>query len=177
MYTVNQVGKKYGLSRSTLLYYDKIELLKPSARSNANYRLYSNDDLQRMDRISTYREAGLSLDAINEILKSGETESTEVLEQRLESLNNEISELRKQQQLIVTLLGSNSLVRSTKTMNKDQWVNILKTSGMDDAAMHRWHINFEKDLPEVHTDFLQSLGFNPDEIVKIKNWSKNSDHT
>ncbi|WDE02428.1 MerR family transcriptional regulator [Thalassomonas actiniarum] len=172
MYTVNQLGKKYDLSRSTLLYYDKIGLLKPSARSEANYRLYSQSDVQRMEKIATYREAGLSLESIADILNSGETKSTKALEQRLINLNSEISKLRLQQQLVVGLLGRDSLIRTSRTMNKEQWVNILKASGMDAEARHRWHVEFEKDLPEMHADFLESLGCKPDEVEKIRAWSR-----
>jgi DNA-binding transcriptional MerR regulator len=172
MFTVNQLGKKYGLSRSTLLYYDKVGLLKPSARSEANYRLYSPSDVEKMESIVTYREAGLSLEAIAEIIHTDDTKSTKILEQRLVNLNNEMSQLRQQQQLIVKLLGHDSLIRTTKSMDKEQWVNILKASGMDDEAMHKWHIEFEKDLPEVHSDFLESLGCSADEVAKIKAWSK-----
>ena len=171
MFTVNQLGKKYQLSRSTLLYYDKIGLLKPSARSSSNYRLYSSSDAQRMEKITTYRDAGLSLESIADILESNETESTTVLEERLIKLNQEISQLRHQQQLVVELLGHNSLIRTAKTMNKEQWVNILKASGMDEQAMHKWHIEFERDLPEVHTDFLESLGCTAEEVKGIKAWS------
>ncbi|QQX80250.1 hypothetical protein JK628_22755 [Shewanella sp. KX20019] len=42
---------------------------------------------------------------------------------------------------------------------------------MDEQAMHKWHIEFEKDLPEVHTDFLESLGCTTEEITEIKAWS------
>ncbi|MCG7547423.1 MerR family transcriptional regulator [Pseudoalteromonas sp. Of7M-16] len=172
MYTVNQLGKMYDLSRSTLLYYDKIGLLKPSARSEANYRLYSNNDLKKMEKIATYREAGLSLESIADILNSDDTNSTAILEQRLHNLNSEISELRKQQQLVVELLGKDSLVRTTKIMNKEQWVNILRSSGMDEDDMHRWHREFERDLPEVHQDFLESLGCSPEEVSSIRKWSQ-----
>ena len=172
MLTINQVAKKYGLSRSTLLYYDKIGLLKPSARSEANYRLYSNKDIQRMEKVAAYREAGLSLENIAEVINANDTKSTKILEQRLINLNQEMSDLRRQQQTVISLLGKESLVRSSKVMNKEQWVNILRSSGMDDEAMHRWHIEFERDLPEAHSDFLESLGCNPEEITSIRNWSK-----
>ena len=172
MFTINQLVKKFALSRSTLLYYDKINLLKPSARSEANYRLYSQADIERMEKIATYRDAGVSLESIAEILDSSGTKCTSILEQRLDSLNSEISLLRSQQQLVVSLLDRTSLVRKTKTMNKEQWVNILKASGMDEEAMRRWHIEFERDLPEAHTDFLESLGIGNEEIKVIKSWAK-----
>lgn len=171
MYTVGQLVKEFGLSRSTLLFYDKIGLLKPSARSEANYRLYSQADFGRMAQISTYRKAGLSLDSIAEVLCSEGTKSSSVLKQRLENLNSEISRLRNQQQLIISLLGNDSFLRSTKVMNKSQWVAILKSSGMDEEAMRRWHIEFEKDLPKAHSDFLESLGIDKTEIEEIKSWA------
>ena len=48
-YTVGQLVKAFKLSRSTLLYYDKINLLTPSGEwTEANYRLYTQDDFDRM---------------------------------------------------------------------------------------------------------------------------------
>lgn len=172
MLTVNQLAKKYKLSRSALLYYDKIGLLKPSVRSQSNYRLYTAEDDNRLRLITTYRDTGLSLKAIANILQAEEHQSAVVPEKRLLSLNTEISNLRKQQQLIIELLGAESLFRSTKTMNKDQWVKILRASGMDEDAMHKWHIEFERDLPEMHQDFLESLGCDAEEVKRIRQWSK-----
>lgn len=172
MFTINQLAKQFGLSRSTLLYYDKIGLLSPSARSSANYRLYSTKDQERMAKIATFREAGLALETIQEMLAATDSKASEVLEQRLMNLNDEIHQLRQQQQLVVQLLGKDSLLRQAKTMSKDQWVNILRASGMDDEAMHRWHIEFERDLPQVHSDFLASLGCSEKEISDIRAWSK-----
>lgn len=175
MYKIGQLVKKFGLSRSTLLYYDKIGLLKTTTRSESNYRLYSQEDVDRLTKIVTYKEAGLSLEAIVEILDLSSNESAQILETRLESLNAEIRHLRQQQQRIVQLLGKETLLRSAKVMNKTQWVTILKASGMDEQAMRQWHIEFEKDLPEVHNDFLESLGICAEEIAQIKAWSKGNE--
>src|SRR5574344_1987818 len=48
MHTIGQIAKRFALSRSTLLYYDTIGLLSPSGRSQANYRLYTDNDVRRM---------------------------------------------------------------------------------------------------------------------------------
>jgi len=173
LYTIGELVKKFDLSRSTLLYYDKIGLLKPSGRSEANYRLYTQDDFERMTQISIYKDAGLSLGSIAEILCSASNHLFKVLEQRLESLNSEMSRIRQQQHLILKLLEKDSLLRSAKIMNQTQWVNILKASGMDENAMRQWHIEFERALPEAHSDFLESLGIDVENIEKIKTWSRN----
>jgi len=172
MYNIGQLVKEFKLSRSTLLYYDKIGLLKPSARSEANYRLYTQGDFDRMEQIAMYKQAGLSLESIAEILASSNNYASKLLEKRLGDLNSEIVQLRKQQQFILQLLNKDSLVRSSKTMKKQQWVEILKSSGMDEQAMRQWHIEFERNLPEVHTGFLESLGIEPAETTSIKTWSK-----
>ena len=39
-----ELAKSAGLSRSTLLYYDRLGLLRPVGRSESNYRLYSATD-------------------------------------------------------------------------------------------------------------------------------------
>ncbi|WP_284380270.1 MerR family transcriptional regulator [Litoribrevibacter albus] len=172
MYRIGQLVKDFGLSRSTLLYYDRIGLLKSQIRTGANYRIYSEADYHRLGKICTYKQAGISLEDIKSLLDTSECNITNVLEKRLESLNSEISELRKQQQVVVSLLGKDSLLRSTKTMSKEQWVDILKASGMTEEDMHRWHVAFERSLPEAHTDFLESLGIDNAEIARIKQWSK-----
>ena len=64
MYTISQLGAMFGLSRSTLLYYDSLGLLRPSARSEAGYRLYSDDDCTRMRQIVLFRGLGVPLSKI-----------------------------------------------------------------------------------------------------------------
>ncbi len=56
-------------------------------------------------------------------------------------------------------------------LRSQQWVNMLKASGMDEIAMHQWHIEFERDLPEMHQDFLESLGCSLEEVAQIRQWS------
>ena len=49
MYTVSKIAQRFGLSRSTLLYYDRIGLLSPSGRSPGDYRLYDQADCDRLE--------------------------------------------------------------------------------------------------------------------------------
>jgi len=172
MYTIGQLVKQFAISRSSLIYYDRIGLLKPSARSNSNYRLYTEADRQRMQQIELYKEAGLSLQEIADLLDGSSDKPTVILESRLEHLNREISQLRQQQQLIVELLGNASQLCKSRVMDKAQWVKILSASGLDEAAMRRWHIEFERDMPEAHQDFLESLGIETAEIAEIRSWSQ-----
>lgn len=172
MYTIGKLVKVFNLSRSTLLYYDKIGLLKPSTRTESDYRVYSEQDFNRMTKIAMYKKAGLSLEAIAEILDSADDQISNILEQRLENLNLEMSRIRQQQRFVLQLLGKDSLLRKAKMMNKAQWVKILADSGMDEAARHQWHVEFERNLPEAHHDFLEALGMSQAEIEAIKAFAR-----
>jgi len=172
MLTIGQLCKRFRLARSTLIYYDKLGLLQPSGRSEANYRLYTDADIKRLEQICRYREAGVQLKEIIELLEGKKERSVFLLEQRLMSINQQMSDLRAQQQSLLQLLDKNSLLRESKTMTKQQWVDVLRAAGMSDEDMRRWHIEFERQLPEMHTDFLQSLGIEAVEIERIKTWSK-----
>jgi hypothetical protein len=57
-------------------------------------------------------------------------------------------------------------------MTKKNWVSILGATGMDEADMWRWHVEFEKAAPEAHQDFLESLGIPKREIRQIRGASR-----
>ena len=171
MFTIGQVAKKYGLSRSTLIYYDKIGILTPSGRSESNYRLYSDNDLKKMDRTILFRSAGLSLDSIHSLLDKKGDDLNSALEHRLSSINNEIQGLRNQQKVILNILENESAAKGSRVINKETWVSLLKAAGLDEEGMRNWHIEFEKTSPEAHQDFLESIGIEKDEIISIREWS------
>lgn len=172
MFTIGQVAKKYTLSRSTLIYYDTIGLLSPSARSPSNYRLYSSSDVKKMERIVLFRSAGLPLDAIATLLENESDDLDTVLENRLFAINAEIQALRQQQKIILKLLEVESAIKDTRVMTKDAWVALLEAAGLDEAGMWKWHAEFEKTAPEAHQDFLESIGIDDEEIEAIRTWAK-----
>jgi MerR family transcriptional regulator, thiopeptide resistance regulator len=67
-YKVGEVTRLSNVSARLLHHYDEIGLLVPSARTDAGYRLYSADDLERLRQILFYRELDFGLDEIGEIL-------------------------------------------------------------------------------------------------------------
>ena len=59
---IHEVGAALGLTTRTLRYYEELGLLKPAARSEGDYRLYDEDDLERLRFIKGLRDdAGFSL--------------------------------------------------------------------------------------------------------------------
>lgn len=66
--TVGQVAARYGITVRSLHHYDAIGLLRPSERSHAGYRLYTSDDLQRLQHVVVYRRLGFALDEVAALL-------------------------------------------------------------------------------------------------------------
>ncbi|GAA5064535.1 DNA-binding transcriptional MerR regulator [Thermocatellispora tengchongensis] len=82
-YTVGVVVELAGVSVRTLHHYDEIGLLEPSERSAAGYRLYSGEDLRRLQRILFYRELDFDLGTIGAILADpARTDADRLREQR-----------------------------------------------------------------------------------------------
>ena len=168
MFTVGALARSVGLARSTLLFYDRIGLLPPSQRSASGYRLYGEAARKRLEAIRTYRGVGLGLEEIRALLDARGGRTASILTLRLERLNDEISRLRGQQRVIVQLLQNRALLPRARALDKRRWVQILAATGLDEAAMQRWHTEFEALAPEAHEDFLESLGIPPREIALIR---------
>jgi DNA-binding transcriptional MerR regulator len=172
MLSVSKLAKSCGLSRSTLLYYESVGLLKPAARSTANYRRYGEKDLRRLQQICAYRDAGLKLDDILRILDRPETDATSVLKRRLIELNAEIETLRDHQRAILRLLQSNQSLWRTKVITKDKLVSIMRASGLTEDDMNRFHTEFERNAPDEHQEFLEFLHIPAEEIRTIREHSR-----
>ena len=66
--TVSQVAGVAGVSVRALHHYDEIGLLRPSGRSSAGYRLYSDADLARLQQVLFFRALELPLEEIARIM-------------------------------------------------------------------------------------------------------------
>lgn len=171
-YTVTRLAREWGLSRSTLLYYESLGLVTPASRTAAGYRCYGEHEAERLARVCAYREAGLSLDAIRRLLDGPELAQAGVFRQRLDEINREIARLREQQALLVRLLESEAATKETRVLDKARWVAMLREAGADEAMMTRWHETFEAQAPEAHQDFLESLGLGDEDIAEIRAGSR-----
>ena len=169
MYTVGRLAKRYGLSRSTLLYYDRIGLLSPSGHAKGEYRRYSARDDARLARICQYRRAGIALREIGRMLDGPpDTAVAGALENRLAQLNEEMEGLREQQALVAGLLGRSDLLGGCGPMDKATWVSLLAAAGFSEEEMRRWHVRFERSAPDKHELFLRHLNIPGDEITAIR---------
>jgi DNA-binding transcriptional MerR regulator len=171
MWTVTKLARACGLSRSTVLYYESIGLLKPARRTSGNYRRYTEEDVARLRQVCVYRDAGLKLADIGVLLSRPGGEAAAVLRRRLLELDAEIARLRGHQMSILRLLKT-SIPRRFEMVSKEKFVAVMKAAGFTQEDMQRWHSEFEKLAPAEHQEFLEFLGIPAAEIVQIRAWSR-----
>jgi DNA-binding transcriptional MerR regulator len=122
---IGEVAERVGLSLRTVRYYEEVGLVTPSARSEGGFRLYSEDDVQRLLVVKRMKPLGLSLEEMRELLevldRSARPEGLEVAElredvaalesygergdERIEQLERELAEARKLRLRISERLG------------------------------------------------------------------------
>lgn len=176
--TLGRLARATGLARASLLHYEALGLLVPQARSAAGYRYYGEAELERLKSIRRYRDAGLSLAAIRDLLAPTKpstrlrSEPAALLEARLIDLSNEIESLRTQRALLARLLAMREFRNVQRCRDKAAWTNLLRRAGFSEAEMRAWHTSFEAESPGEHAAFLRSLGLKKEEVLSIRRWSK-----
>ncbi len=170
--TITRLARACGLSRSTVLYYESVGLLKPARRGSGNYRVYGERDLARLREVCVYREAGLTLADIRAVLDRPRGDASAVLQRRFVELGAEIEKLRGRQREIVRLLEGANRLRRMKMVTKDKWVEVMRKAGFSEEQMRRWHQEFEKTAPEEHQEFLEFLHIPAEEVQRIRAWSR-----
>lgn len=170
--TVTRLARACGLSRTTVLYYESIGLLKPVRRSAGNYRLYGEKDLERLRQVCFYRDAGLKLGDIRSILDRAHGDAAAVLQRRFVELGAEIERLRDHQRSIARLLENSERFRRMRMVTKEKWVQVMRAAGFSEEQMRRWHVEFEKAAPAEHQEFLEFLHIPAEEAQRIRAWSR-----
>ncbi len=168
MKTITVLARQFGLSRSTLLYYDRIGLLTPSYRTHAEARLYSAADEARLQRIVGYREAGLGLATIRELVGDAPGKARGALERRLAEVQRQIATLRAQQRLVAAMLADAVVRDRGRAPTKAQWVAMLEACAFSPDDMRAWHAALEREAPALHARFLRKIGLARDEAEQVR---------
>lgn len=96
-YTVKTLAQLAGVTPRTLRWYDKEGLLKPLRTTDAGYRIYGPQQVERLQMILFYRELGLELSAIRSILNDPHFDRTTALQ-------NHLAELQARRKRLDTLI-------------------------------------------------------------------------
>jgi len=78
-YTVQKLGRIAGISTRTLRYYDEIDILNPARINSSGYRIYGEAEVNRLQQILFYRELGMNLEGIKDIVTKSSFNKVEAL--------------------------------------------------------------------------------------------------
>lgn len=143
MYRISELALKVGLSRSTLLYYEKLGLISSKRQANG-YRTYSEHDLQQLKLLQQLQAGGLTLKECQACLDTRIDRS--LLLERLQTLEHEIAQKQQSRDLLAAMLGK--------------------------ASMRGWHQALESQAPGAHLAWLLKQGFNEKQALRLKWLSK-----
>lgn len=143
VYRISELASLVGLSRTALLYYEKLDLIS-SRRLENGYRVYDDRDLQQVRLIQQLQNGGLTLKECKACMES--QLDIPLLNSRYIALRDEIEEKQRSLALLGGLLG--------KTANKS------------------WHETLSDVAPDAHLDWLKNQGFDEKQALRIRWLSK-----
>lgn len=123
-YTIQKLASLAGVSTRTLRYYDEIGILKPARINSSGYRIYDQAEVNRLQQILFYRELGVGLDRIKEIVTAPNFDGAKALREHREKL------LEKREQLDLLIANVDKTIALTEgriTMsNKEKFEGFRK---------------------------------------------------
>ncbi len=129
MLKVGQLAHRAGLTVRTLHHYDSIGLLSPSARSDAGYRLYSRDDVARLQQIQALRQLGMALADIGTYLANTGISPLQIIDRQLAALDRQIDEAARMR---AQLLRLQQQLSNGETPELASWLTTLEQMTMYD---------------------------------------------
>lgn len=92
-YSIGEAAKMIGSTVKTVRYYDEIGLVKPTSYTEGGHRLYTTEDIWRLELTTTLRYLDFNIEQISQII-SGEKSVPFALVEQIESLETQVSSLR-----------------------------------------------------------------------------------
>lgn len=106
-YRIEEVAKRTGLTKRAIRYYEDIELIKP-VRTESQYRLYSDEDIEKISRIVSYKDSmGFSLNEVKDVfhleliiksIMAGEKRDMEMIGASIAAIENQIKLIEKKEE-------------------------------------------------------------------------------
>jgi len=110
MIKIGKLATQAKVSRDTLRFYEKHGLIKPSNRSDAGYRLYSDSDIHRISFILSAKEVGFTLNEIHQLLELEVTKDQKSCEEvkqfvdaKITIVNQRLAEIKRIKKSLQTL--------------------------------------------------------------------------
>jgi DNA-binding transcriptional MerR regulator len=127
LYQAKEFAKRLGISVRTLHHYDHLDLLKPNTYTNAGYRLYSEEELFRLQQITTLKFLGFSLKQIKDFFKKNPPNVLMLFRLQREA----IKEKRKQLDMAIEAIDkAEDFLKSSQEIDWESFKQIIEVINM-----------------------------------------------
>lgn len=145
-YTVQKLAALAGISTRTLRYYDEFGILKPARINSSGYRIYSRTEVDQLQQILFYRELGLSLEQIKEIINSPSFDGAAALREH----HVKLLEKRNQLDLLIANVEKTLAQKEGRMIMSDQ----EKFEGFKQRLIEDNEKNYGQEIREKYGDNL-----------------------
>ena len=128
-YTINKLAQMSGISTRTLRYYDQIGLLCPKRMSTNGYRIYGQNEVDLLQQILFYRELGVPLEEIGQILNAPDYDREKALSEHLLALLQRKNQIEL---LIKNVTKTISTLKGEAIMNNNEKFEGFKQKLLED---------------------------------------------
>ncbi|MGB4369697.1 MAG: MerR family transcriptional regulator [Caldicoprobacterales bacterium] len=163
-YTVNELSKLAGVSTRTIRYYDEIGILKPSRINSSGYRIYGQKEIDLLQQILFYRELGVSLSKIKEIIYDPSFDIDMALTEHRKAL----VERRKQLDLLISNVDKTLVSRKggIKMSNKEKFQGFKQKLVEENEKKYGQEIREKYGEDEVSKSNEKILGMTEEEYTR-----------
>lgn len=136
-YTSGEFSKRSNVSIRTIRYYDKIGLLKPTFINEAGYRLYTDADFIKLQKIIVLKNLGFSLEDISAMTRTDTSSRSlkESFDLQLTLVRNKIDELKRIEQ---SLSASSELFEETKEPDWNKLIPFIHLMNMQESISEQY---------------------------------------
>ncbi len=127
LWKVGELARQTGLSIRTLHYYDEIGLLTPSYHTDSGHRLYTTDDIVRLQQIKSLRQLGFALEQVRECLAGADFSPLRVIQLHLAHLRGQIE---AQQRLCERLTRIAAGLESSEEVSAEEFIRFIEDMNM-----------------------------------------------
>ncbi|MGA9276289.1 MerR family transcriptional regulator [Ilumatobacter sp.] len=160
---IGEVAARSGMTVRTLRYYEEIGLVAPTGRTDAGYRLYGPDQIERLYRISVLRSLGLSLDAVRSGLDDDASGLRDLMQDHVASLETTLAAQHRQQNRLTQLVDHLDDNGDTS----GDLLDLLEDMNMTQPTLERrLSIIVYADIAAAFDHLTNVYGFGPGEITR-----------
>ena len=135
-YTSGEFARKARVTIRTIRFYDRQGILKPSKVSEAGYRLYTDEDFGRLQKILSLKYLGFSLEEIMALTINDDREDmANSLKLQKELIRKRIRHLQMMEQ---TLEDTSRLVGDSGEMDWNSILNLIHITNMEHAVVDQY---------------------------------------